>query len=416
MQNIICCLKEKESHIRITGHFKDYPNISFEEYLASLDEIKDRSLYRNWHYAVVDKNLSWYEDAVQFFKKMNIAVIYFDDDYSEVISSIKEAVPVHIVCPDKGKPLNNSLEDFSEPEKIRLIEKEKIVEKKIYTGMEKKIVVVSNLTKCAGSTTITLNLAKYISNRNIIPAVIEPPIDSPTIFHWMAIEEKLSSGNGPEKDSFYSYPHEVWEGKTIKPRSEYVSGGISWIVPDDRKEIINIWDYTHMIKLIYASGLSPITLVDIGSNLLHDSVKPMLSSVDIILVAVDPFPSSCMRENSSLEEMINLRQEGFPVHFVINKWNSGVHQKEFLSYLGCEPIAFIPAINPEFLYRANYKSVIPYEFSEVKALLDIPLKKICLTFMPEKFIRPALQEEKNRQPLVSRLKRFSSKLVSIRES
>ncbi|MBN2072722.1 MAG: hypothetical protein JW770_02085, partial [Actinobacteria bacterium] len=363
-----------------------------------------------------DKNLSWCDDATLFFKKMKIPVIYFDDDYFEVISTIKETVPEPAVQPDDNKTPDNTSAVSSGPEKIRLIEKEKIVEKKIYAGIEKKIVIVSNLTKCAGSTTITINLAKYISNQNIIPTVIEPPIESPTLFHWMAIEEKLNSSNGSAVDSFCSYPHEIWEGKTIRPKSEFIFEGIAWIVADDRKEIIDSWDYNQMIKLIYASSLSPITLVDIGSNLDHDSVKPILSSAHVILVVTDPFPSSCIRQNQKLEEIIKLRQEGFPIHFVVNKWNSGVEEKEFLNYLGCEPAAFISAINPEFLYRANYRSIIPYEFPEVSALLNGPLKKICLLFLPGKFIRSASSGEKNRWSIVPGLKRFSSKLVSTRES
>ena len=416
MQNIICCLKEKESFIRITGHFKDYSYIGFEEYVQSIDEIKDRSLYRNWQYAVVDKNLSWYEDAASFFKKMSIPVIYFDDDYFEVISSIKNTVPEPATQSNENKPLNKYMGDFPEPEKIRYVEKHKVVEKKIYTGIEKKMIIISNLTKCAGSTTVTLNLARYLSNLNIIPAVVEPPIESPIIFHWMAIEEKLNKGKDPEQNGFYSYPHQIWEGKTVKPKSEYISDGIAWIVADDRKEIIENWDYNQMIKLIYASSLCPITLIDIGSNLRHSSVKPVLSSVDIILVVIDPFPSSCMRQNNTLEEMLKLRQEGFPIYFVVNKWNGGVESKEFINYLGCEPVAFIPAINLESLYKANYSSIIPYEFPEVSDQLNGPLKKISSLFIPAKFIKFPSSKDINKQSIISRLKKFSFKLSSIRES
>lgn len=414
LQNIICCLKQKESYIRITGHFKDHPYLSFEEYMPGLDEIIDRSLYSNWQYAVVDKNLSWCDDAIRFFKKIKIPIIYFDDDYFEVISSIKMTVPKPVGSEDRDNTIDTTGVSSSQ-KKIRLVEKEKIVEKKIYTSIEKKIILTSNLTKCAGSTTVTINLARYISNKNIIPAVIEPPIESPILFHWMSIEEKLGSID-EEGYNFYSYPHEIYEDKKIIPKSEFLYGDIAWIVSDDRKDKIDNWDYNQMIKLMYASNLSPITLVDIGSNIFHNSVKPMLSSVDVILVLIDPFPSSCIRENQRLEEIIKLRKEGFPIHFVVNKWNSGVEEKEFINYLGCSPVAFIPAIDPKFLYRANYKSIIPYEIAEVSKLLDKSLGKICSLFIPEKFIRSDISGEDNKGLVLSRLKKFSSKLVNTRES
>ena len=100
---------------------------------------------------------------------------------------------------------------------------------------------------------------------------------------------------------------------------------------------------------------------------------------------------------------------------MVNKWNSGVKDKEFLNYLGYSPVAFIPAIDTKFLYRANYKSIIPYEITEVSKLLDRPLEKICSLFMPEKLIRSGTLREDNRGSVLARLKKFSSKLVA-RES
>jgi len=139
------------------------------------------------------------------------------------------------------------------------------------------------------------------------------------IFHWVGIEERLNKSAG---NKFYSYPHSIRENKTLKPNSEFVFDGIAWVVADDRKDMITDWNYNQMIKLMYASSLCPITLIDIGSNTGHESVKPILSNVDGILVIVDPFPTYCMKQNHKLEEILKLKQEGFPIHFIVNKYNS----------------------------------------------------------------------------------------------
>lgn len=408
MQNIVCCLKERESFLRITGHFKDCGYISFDQYISDLDEVKNLSLYRSWQYAVVDRRLSWRAEAVIFFKKKAITIIYFDDDYEDVIKSIKTIVKRPAVESGGNISLEEHKNNPSPVEKIRYIERQKIVEKKVYTGIEKKTVIISNLTKCAGSTTLTLNLAKYLSNLKILSAVIEPPIEPPTIFHWMGIEERLNKGSSNGRD-FYSYPHKIWNNEVLKPNSEYIFDSIAWIVADDRREKIESWDYNQMVKLIYASSLCPITLIDIGSNIGHVSVKPILSNVDEILVVVDPFPTYCMRQNQRLEELLKLKQEGFPIHFIVNKYNSGVKDRDFLGYIGCEPAAFIPAIDLSYLYKANYGSTIPGSYKEVFEKIEAPLGKILSLFIQKKFLKSPAPEEGSRSVL-ERIKSFKFKV------
>ena len=412
MQNIVCCLKERESFLRITGHFKDCGYISFDQYISDLDEVKNLSLYRSWQYVVVDRRLSWRAEAVIFFKKKAITIIYFDDDYEDVIKSIKTIVKRPAVESGGNISLEEHKNNPGPVEKIRYIERQKVIEKKVYTGIEKKTVIISNLTKCAGSTTLTLNLAKYLSNLNILSAVIEPPIEYPTIFHWMGIEERLNKGSGDGINDFYSYPHKIWKNKSLKPGSEYIFDNIAWIVPDDRREKIESWDYNQMIKLIYASSLCPITFIDIGSNIGHASVKPILSNVDEILVVIDPFPTYCMGQNNKLEELLKLKEEGFSIHFIVNKWNSGVKDKDFLSYLGCEPSAIIPAINLEYLYKANYSSSISCSYREVFEKLEKPLEEILSLFIQKKFLKSPAPEKGSRSVL-ERMKSFKFKVFRV---
>ncbi|MFO7928775.1 MAG: hypothetical protein R6U35_03825, partial [Candidatus Humimicrobiaceae bacterium] len=189
MEQVICCLNIKESYIRITNHFKGHPYIGFEEFIDDIDEVRNKSMYKRWQYAVVDKKLPWFEEAVKFFKKNNVGIIYFYDDYREVISSIKDKV-----SPPPQDELEAGIgsDTGKESKKVRYIEKPvtKVVEKKIYTGIEKKFIAVAGLTRKCGATTVTLCCAKYLSDQNILSSVIEPPSGRPAIFNWMGIEER----------------------------------------------------------------------------------------------------------------------------------------------------------------------------------------------------------------------------------
>jgi len=386
MEYIICCLNIKESYARITNHFKGHPYIGFEEFIGDIDEVKNKSLYKRWQLAVVDKKLPWFSEAVKFFSKNKIDIIYFDDDYSEVISSIGRMVPEP--AEDNASTGGGEVTDNLNKEyKIKYIEKPttKVVEKKIYTSLEKKLIIVCGLSRCAGSTTITLSLAKYLSGLGIQPSVIEPPLSSPAIFNWIGIEDRLDGSGKDGSGSFYSYPHEISNGNRTKGRAEYVSSGILWIVSDDRKEEVRQWDYDKMLKLIYASGTTPITLIDIGDNIFHESVKPLISIVDQVLVVIDPFPTSCKVSSARLSELLKLKGEGYPVNFIINKWNNGVDRDEFLSFLGVKPLAFIPAIDLSILYKANCKYEIALGYREVYEVMEGPLKKISSLFIPKDF-------------------------------
>ena len=382
MEFIICCLNIKESYARITNHFKGHPYIGFEEFTGDIDEVKNKFLYKKWQYAVVDRKLPWKDEAVKFFKKNNIPIIYFDDDYQEVIRSIKDKVT---------KPLEDEIDDsYERPFKgteVRYVEKPitKIVERKIYTGIEKKLIIVSNLTRCSGATTITLSLAKYLSNLGILSSVIEPPIDSPAIFNCIGIAERLSKSGEGYEDNFYSYPHEIASGKRIKNKAEFIFDNIVWIVPDDRKEVVDNWKYDQMLKLIYISNIAPITLIDVGDNLNHEAVRPLLSLVDLVLVVIDPFPTNFYINRNKLLNLEKLKSDGCPINFIMNKWNSGIEEKEFLDFIKVKPLAFIPAIDLGILYKANYQYKIPLCYKEVSDLLDKPLAKICSLFIPKEF-------------------------------
>ncbi|MCL4415448.1 MAG: hypothetical protein M1365_01910 [Actinobacteria bacterium] len=408
MEYIICCLNIKESYIRITNHFKGHPYIGFEEYIDDIEEIKNKSLYKKWQYAVVDKKLSWFDEAVKFFKKNNIDIIYFYDDYKEVIASIKSKV---------SQPLEDDLVEnsgFSKEQggdtKVRYIEKPitKIVEKKIYTGIEKKLIIISSLSRCSGSTTITLSIAKYLSNLDILSSVIEPPLGSPTIFNWIGIEEREMARTEDSTSDFYSYPHEISCGNRIKNKAEYVFDNIVWIIADDRKEKIEKWGYNQMLQLVYASNIAPITLIDIGDNLSHEAVKPLLSVVDLVLVVIDPFPTSCKINNNKFLELLKLKSDDFPVNFIINKWNSGIDKKEFLDFIGVKPLAFIPAIDLAILYKANCQYKIPLCYREVSDVLDSPLNDICSLFIPKGFASTFSKNKKgkNRSLLANIIKKF----------
>ena len=159
-----------------------------------------------------------------------------------------------------------------------------------------------------------------------------------------------------------------------------------------------------MLQLVYASNIAPITLIDIGDNLFHAAVKPLLSVVDLVLVVIDPFPTSCKINNNKFLELLKLKSDGCPVNFIINKWNSGIDKKEFLDFIQVKPLAFIPAIDLAILYKANCQYKIPLCYKEVSDVMDSPLNDICSLFVPKEFASTFSKNKKGKyRPLLANI-------------
>lgn len=252
-----------------------------------------------------------------------------------------------------------------------------------YMNISSKLIVIANLSKRAGSTFITLNLAKYFSSLNILTSVIEMPFE-PYIFDYVGMDLRLSKSMMEESFNFYSYPHVIFEDKKIERGKEAIEEGIIWLVPDPRRPLIDkaMWTYHHMMKFLYSSRKANISLLDVGGNKDHKSIEPLLDEADLVLIIVDPMPTEIMMNHKKLESLINAREEGSPIEFIINHWTSGVNKRDLGDILKIEPISFIPSIDPTFIHKAVYDCKIPYSMSEIKDFLQKPLKSVAQRILP----------------------------------
>ncbi|MCL5072730.1 MAG: hypothetical protein M1308_17830 [Actinobacteria bacterium] len=159
-----------------------------------------------------------------------------------------------------------------------------------------------------------------------------------------------------------------------------------------------------MLQLVYASSAAPVTFIDVGDNIFHESVKPLLSAVDFVFVVIDPFPTICKINNGKFLELLKLKSEGCPIHFIINKWNSGIEEKEFLNFIGVKPLVFIPAIDLSTLYKANCQYKISLCYPEVANLLERPLNNICSLFIPKEFMGEFSKHKKEKfKPMLANI-------------
>jgi MinD-like ATPase involved in chromosome partitioning or flagellar assembly len=269
--------------------------------------------------------------------------------------------------------------------KIKAVREKQVVNETIkyiipVTGA--KNIGVCSLSSGAGSTFITMNLAAALSEYVNI-SVIEPPIDTPYIYDTLGIRGYLAESDA----TFYPFAHYIEEDKNIEYNKEFKYNNISWIVTDPDLQKVVDWNFYKMIKLMYVSKQTNLSLIDIGINVNHDSIKGVLEQFDMFLVIVDPFVTQYMNNHDMLLYFKKLKAEGVNVEFIINKFNGGVDKKRMLDYLDIKPVANVPFICPEHVYKAAYDCVLPYEIKEVRQDLESAFSGLIDKLIPKELMK-----------------------------
>ena len=328
----ICCMKSKFSYNRLKMNYGDKCN--WEEYIDDIQTVQDKIVFNEYDFAIVDEKLPWKDEALELFSKRNIETIVFEGDFEDVENKINSliqkrkaeetevediSVDVSIDISEEDTQSENTEEDtevtIKYVDKIVEVQKEIPVEvpvyKEIYAGIQNKLIGVLNLTNNAGSTFISLNLAKMISSYGVLTSVIELNIN-PVIFNLMGLDKKFG-------DSFYSYHHVISDKKKIEKDRENIFDDVVFLVPDTRKYLSDDWDYSLLMKLIYSSKKASINIVDIGSNFENDAIQEIIDEFDILIVVIDPVQKNLNVD--ILREVKKFSHNG-SLQFVINKWSS----------------------------------------------------------------------------------------------
>ncbi len=236
-------------------------------------------------------------------------------------------------------------------------------------------VMVCSLSKCAGSTFLTINLAKYISELNIVPNVVEMPF-SPYLFDYLGVEK--SDSLIKEDRSFYSAVHELHERKPLLKDKTYSDKGIMWTLVDPRRPLIKEedWDEMMMLNLLYSSRKNSVSLIDVGNYIEHHAIENAIKYVDCLLVVIDPILINIAQNLRRLSKLCELAKAGVRVELIINNWTDCVPKRELLKLFDFAPTHFCPNIELSSIHRAAFNGDILYEYTHVSELLKGPLSGI----------------------------------------
>ena len=250
-----------------------------------------------------------------------------------------------------------------------------------YYAMEKLKVGIVGISDHAGASFLTGCLARYLANTGKYrPAVVE--FGRGSLFDSYGMDKRFAGR------SYFQFFHALTRNKSIRGRQN-MDEGINWILrsPDEQK-----LELTFEQKIRLAShSKGDVVLCDFSGN--QEPDRQLLTSMDQVIVVIDPMPSKMLGGYHLLCSIKEMEQNGGEaVIYVINKLNQGVNRRQMLDYLKIKKPVILPLVKAELIYTAEYNCKIPYTLSEAKSILQKPLSEIA--FLLDSGLTPPPQERR----------------------
>jgi len=256
----------------------------------------------------------------------------------------------------------------------RGVEREEI--KETHPSLEKCRIGIIGLSAGAGVSFLTLALAKAISEHGLVPAVAE--LGKSGIYDALGMDVRFSGRQ------FFSYHQALDQNMKIRARDNF-DEGINWALRCPGEDHIRL-GASKMLRLIdNIRGevvLCDFSGVDLPSQT-DTLTAEMLRDMDGLIAVADPLPSRLLGSYPQFLELSTISKE---IVYVINKDNRGVKRKEVNRMLKLEKPIYLPFIEPEEIYRAEYSCGIAYGNAAVKRQMKDPVREILRRVMPPELL------------------------------
>ncbi len=421
MINLVFCIKSKESFRRIQNTLKIDNNLELEEFISNLEVLQSNITIKHYDIAVVDEKLSWKEEALDVLNKKGANIILFKGNFKKSISEIYDKIPKEHSEESALNKKNKETEiltpypntNYYKNPAIQILEENPTTtEPPLFNGIENKLIIVGSLSHGAGSTFLSMNLAKALTDLKIRASVIEPPINDPTLFYYLGLDKKLATKC--TDNTFYSYPHLISGGLKPPKNKETIIDNIVWLIQNPLEGTIENWDHLKTIMLIDSSRRSPINIIDAGINYEHESIEPLISGSDLLLIVINPLAHELSKNKEKIEELIRLKKNNLSVEFIINKYTPAITKKDLSAYFKNTALIYIPAIETRYIQESAGKSAIPLTHPKIGEKLFNPISEIVKNIIPVDVLKESIKTNYlNEGNIINKLKEKIKGLKSI---
>lgn len=242
----------------------------------------------------------------------------------------------------------------------RILSREAAVAEK-FSAMEKLKIGIVGISGNAGASFVTGCLARYLANtKKHTPAVIE--LGKGSLYDTYGMDKRFAGR------PYFHFYKALEENKSVRG-IQNMDEGINWILRSPEEEKINLTFEQKLRLASHAKG--NVILCDLQGEREED--YQLLQSMDQIIAVIDPLPSKMLEGYGRLCTLKAYEANHGEIIYVINKFNKGVNKRQMLDFLNLKNPVFIPLVNVENIYTAEYNCKIPYTMSEVKSVLQSPL-------------------------------------------
>ncbi|MEK4671611.1 hypothetical protein [Niallia sp. FSL R7-0271] len=397
------------------------------KHLKSLDDVKEAIQYSKPDIVVLDKEVSFFEDAEKLLLRFNVHIVEFDKEFAPVIEQIKtqsvffsdEEEEYEKYIPDHVKYMEQLKKKVEKPTEQKIIYREKIVEKEIerisFTSIPPKLIVIGSLWAGAGSTTISVNLARAIASRGLQVSLVEYPTQKPYLFDYLDIHNKEDEERGK---IYFDHAQLIKSDGHFTRDRNWNEKGISWYVNDSRFPPVKNFSFDELLKLIYSIS-TPIKIIDISTKWNDPTIRDLLHQADEIFVCVEPDPIKVdwlaqisingqktdfqRMENRIIDyltEMENLN--GVSFQYITTKVNDSIDMKEWHEdFIFKESLVLLDNIPYEDHMRCVWKSTFLYDNPYYKEMFEYAFKPIFKRVLPLEF--HLLEQDKHQKKSIKNI-------------
>lgn len=214
----------------------------------------------------------------------------------------------------------------------------------------------------AGTGFMSSSLARALAERGgYHPAVLE--LGKGGLFDGLGMDRHFADRQ------FFYYHQAVLQDKSIRGRCNDWNG-VNWVLLPEGENGSRL-DLFRKLRLI--NNAAGDIIICRLSGVEGEDLWRLLCEMDRILMLIDPLPSKMLPE---YEFLCALRVSELPVIYVINKYNGGIYRRELLDYLKLKKLLFIPSVNQESIYGAEYTCRVVYDMPNARKQLEKPFEAL----------------------------------------
>lgn len=245
-------------------------------------------------------------------------------------------------------------------------------------SIRRQLIAIGSLYPGAGSTFVTLALARALDAQQVPHAVVEHPLNEPELFTLLDGERSAPKG--------YVFP-ETCRSEHPRQDSIWNHGCTAWF-PADPCRPAGRWEETEFLKLLYRME-QPVLLVDMSLHWMESQGGRFISDADRVILVADPCPVKLTeaRAEQAARFIHDRKSRGMALDLVANKSVAFAKRSEWLKTLPISPVCSLPLVSYSLLADSLWKGQLAVDHPEILPLLQQSLLPLLAAILPEELLR-----------------------------